>query len=242
MKYFIKKIVRRAGFDIRRLSAASNPLFQVLLGLRKFKIDMLIDVGANVGQFALELRSVGYTGRIVSFEPLNSAHAKLSHAAARIPNWEVHRRCALGDFDGEIRINIAGNSVSSSILPMLESHSSAAEGSSYISSETVPIVKLDTVAPEYLSKGDRVFIKIDTQGFEWQVLDGASATLKHVQGLMCELSLVPLYAGEHLWMELINRLKSEGFTLWAIQPGFKDLQDGRTLQIDAIFFRTDSVN
>lgn len=242
LKKIIKKIINIAGFDLHRLTPASNPAFQLLKALNRFDVDLVLDVGANVGQFASELRSVGYKGNIVSFEPLSAAHMALSGAAGRDPKWHVHPRCAIGDHDGEIEINIAGNSVSSSVLPMMESHSSAAEGSAYVGVESVPLRRLDSVAPEYLVKSRRPFLKIDTQGFEWQVLDGASATLKHVQGLMCELSLVPLYAGEHLWLEVINRLKAEGFALWAIQPGFKDPQDGRTLQIDAIFFRTNSVN
>ncbi|MBN1664234.1 MAG: FkbM family methyltransferase [Deltaproteobacteria bacterium] len=232
-----------AGFDIHRLSERRDPIFQLLSGFRNFNIELIIDVGANVGQFALDLRSVGYTGKIVSFEPLTAAYTKLCHIAARDKNWVVHERCAVGHFDGEIQINIAGNSFSSSILPMAESHRSAAKGSSYVGSEATPIVKLDTVGMEYLSmaKGQS-FLKIDTQGFEWQVLDGASVILKQVQGIMCELSLVPLYEGQHLWMDVIDRLRTEGFTLWAIQPGFIDPRDGRALQFDGIFFRAKSGN
>ena len=81
------------------------------------------------------------------------------------------------------------------------------------------------------------FLKIDTQGYEWQVLDGARESLSQCQGVLCELSLVPLYEGQCLWMEMIQRLESGGFTLWSIQKGFTDLRDGRTLQVDAIFLR-----
>ena len=143
----------------------------------------------------------------------------------------------MGDQDGEIEIHIAGNSVSSSVLPMMEAHSSAAEGSAYVGIEKTPIFRLDSVAPSYLAQSSRPFLKIDTQGYEWQVLDGARETLSQCQGVLCELSLVPLYEGQHLWMEMIQRLESEGFTLWSIQKGFTDLRDGRTLQVDATFFR-----
>jgi len=232
-----------AGWDIHRLSARTNPTFQLLQGLRNFNIDLIMDVGANVGQFALAVRSVGYKGKILSFEPLTSAYSKLCQAADREQNWEVYKRCAVGHFDGEIQINIGRNSVTSSILPIHQKLYLAADGATYVGSETVPIVKLDSVAMEYLSKANgQAFIKIDTQGFEWQVLDGASDTLKQVQGILCELSLTPLYDGQHLWMDIIDRLSSAGFTLWAIQPGFMDPRDGRTLQIDAIFFRTKSGN
>jgi hypothetical protein len=120
---------------------------------------------------------------------------------------------------------------------MLETHSSAAANSAYVSAERTPIFRLDSVAPFYLVNASRPFLKIDTQGFEWDVLDGAAETLPIVQGIICELSFVPLYEGQHLWRELVHRIESLGFTLWAIQPGFVDSRDGRTLQFDAVFFR-----
>jgi FkbM family methyltransferase len=92
-------------------------------------------------------------------------------------NWVIHEKCAIGDFDGEIDINISGNSVSSSVLPMKESHSLAAKGSSYIGKENVPILRLDSIKNRYLDSDSKLFIKIDTQGYEWQVLDGAQETL-----------------------------------------------------------------
>ncbi len=236
-KKIIRKIIHSLGFDLHRLTPSSNPAFQLLKALNRFDIDMVLDVGANVGQFASELRSIGYKGNLVSFEPLSAAHMALSEAAGRDPKWRVHPRCAIGDHDGEIEINIAGNSVSSSVLPMTKLHSSADKGSAYVGVENVPLRRLDSVAPAYLAKSRQPFLKIDTQGFEWQVLDGAVATLPKIHGILCELSLVPLYEGQRLWMDMIQRLESEGFTLWSIQKGFTDPRDGRTLQVDAIFFR-----
>jgi len=149
----------------------------------------------------------------------------------------VHRCGAIGDYGGEIEINISGNSVSSSVLPMMEAHATAAADSAYVASNKVPIYRLDSIASEYLSGTNDPIINIDTQGFEWQVLDGATETLARAQGVLCELSLVPLYVGQHLWLDIIQRLENEGFTLWSIQLGFTDSRAGRTLQIDAVFFR-----
>jgi FkbM family methyltransferase len=236
-KKIIKSLIHATGFDLHRLTPATKPSFQLLKGLERFNIDMVLDVGANVGQFASELRSVGYKGNLVSFEPLSAAHITLSENARRDAKWRVHTRCAIGDYDGEVEINIAGNSVSSSVWPMTEAHSSAAKNSAYVGSEKVPIQKLDSVAPEYFSQASRPFLKMDTQGFEWTVLDGALQILPMIQGVLCELSLIPLYDGQRLWMDMIHRLENEGFTLWAIQKGFTDPRDGRTLQVDAIFFR-----
>lgn len=237
IKKTIKRLINSAGFDLHRLSPGSNPAFQLLKSLDRFDVDLVLDIGANIGQFSSELRSVGYKGSLISFEPLSAAHRVLTETARRDAKWMVHPRCAIGDRDDEIEIHIAGNSVSSSVLPMMEAHSSAAEGSAYVEIEKTPIFKLDSVASSYLTQSRRPFLKIDTQGYEWQVLDGAREILSMVQGVLCELSLVSLYEGQRLWMDMIQRLESEGFTLWSIHKGFTDPRDGRTLQIDATFFR-----
>jgi FkbM family methyltransferase len=238
LKRLVRKVVNAAGFDVHRLTPSSNPDLQLSKALSRFQVDLILDVGANVGQFALGMREVGYRGPIVSFEPLSTAHLKLSEAAARDGKWHVHSRVAIGEMDGVTQINIAENSVSSSLLPMTDAHRGAAAKSAYIAVESVPIRRLDSVAPEYMDKGRTVFLKIDAQGFEWQILDGASATLPFLRGILCELSLVPLYEGQRLWMDVIDRLEAAGFKLWSILKGFTDVRDGRTLQINAVFFRS----
>ena len=232
-----KGLVHRSGFDVHRLNTYANPAYQLLAGLKRFEVDLVVDVGANVGQFASELRSVGYQGRIVSFEPLSAAHAGLTRAAAGDSRWEVAPRVAVGDRDGEITINVAGNSVSSSVLPMLEVHAVAEKRAVYVNQETVRLSQIDTLAISYLQGARRPFVKIDTQGFEWQVLDGMAETLPRAVGVLCEMSLVPLYGGQRLWEDIIDRLRAAGFTLWSVQQGFTDPRDGRTLQLDGIFFR-----
>ena len=225
------------GLEVRRINNIPLPAAQVVASLRKFDIDLVLDVGANKGQFASEIRQSGYAGRIVSFEPLSQAHAGLLQSSAGDSLWKACPRCALGDYVGEVEINIAGNSQSSSILPMLETHRSAAPASAYQGKEVVPITTLDAIADQYLNGAHAPFLKIDTQGFEWQVLDGARSTLPHIKGILVELSLVPLYEGQHLWREIIDRLEAEGFTLWGFKPGFTNLASGRSLQVDGFFYR-----
>ena len=235
----IKKSIHLLGWDLRRYNRVNVPAMQLVKALELAGINLVFDIGANEGQFAREIREYGYTGKIVSFEPLSSARKKLLSLSSADPNWEVHDQSAIGDQDGEIEIHIAGNSVSSSVLPMLESHSSAAVSSAYVDSERVPIAKLDSVAKQYMTPESKLFIKIDTQGFEWQVLDGARETLQHARGVLCELSLVPLYDGQRLWRDIVDRLDAEGFMLWALQKGFTDPRTGQSLQMDGIFLRRD---
>lgn len=238
LKQSIKAILEIFGLELRWIRPVHSPLpSPTISSLRKFDIDLVLDVGANKGQFSSDIRRCGYAGRIVSFEPLSSAHSELLQASARDIKWDAYPRCALGDHIGEVEINIAGNSESSSILPMLESHRSAAPESAYIEKEITPIKTLDAVAGKYLKDARAPFLKIDTQGFEWQVLDGARDTLPQIKGILVELSLVPLYEGQHLWRQVIDRLEAEGFSLWAFKPVFSDQVSGRTLQVDGIFFR-----
>ncbi len=236
-KQSIKQVLHAMGIEAHRFNPATSPLARLMAALHTFDIDLVIDVGANDGQFAKELRAGGYSGRIVSFEPLTTAHRRLLQASKNDSAWQVHSRCAVGDHLGEIELNISGNSVSSSILPMLTAHSNASPTSTYLGSETAPLTTVDNAVLPYFEGAKAPFLKIDTQGYEWYVLDGALATLPKVRGIQVELSLVPLYEGQHLWRECIERLEAAGFVLWALQPVFIDPANGRTLQWDGLFFR-----
>lgn len=239
MKSIIKKIFRDFGLDIHRYMPGASPTAQLISSLRKFDIDLVLDIGANQGQFASEIRSGGYVGSIISFEPLSTAHVALQQESESDVKWIVHPRCALGDRIGEVEINIAGNSASSSLLPMLDSHLSAAPHTAYVGKETVPLVTLDSIAPNYIADFQNPFLKIDTQGFEWEVLNGAENVLSNMRGVLLELSMIHLYEGQRLWREVLERLEREGFALWAMQPEFIDPNDGRTLQMNGIFFQVD---
>jgi FkbM family methyltransferase len=239
MKALIKQFFRILGLEVSRYHSFNLAPAQLAKTLKLVNINVIFDVGANDGQFAREIRQHGYRGNIISFEPLTSARKSLLSFASRDPGWQVHEQSAIGDQDGEIEIHISGNSVSSSVLPMLKSHSSAAVGSAYIGSERVPIFKLDSIANRYLEKNSNLFLKIDTQGYEWQVLNGASETLKQAHGVLCELSLVPLYHEQRLWRDIVDQLDQQGFMLYALQKGFTDPRTGQSLQMDGIFIRKD---
>lgn len=233
----IRSVAKFFGLLIIKDTPSGSLEKQLSTILKLLKIDHVFDIGANEGQFAREIRENGYNGKIVSFEPLTSARKKLLALAEHYPGWQVHEQSAIGDYDGEIEINIANNSVSSSILPMLESHSNADKSSAYVGSERVPIFMLDSISNRYFEKNSNLLIKIDTQGYEWQVLDGARETLKRAQVVLCELTLVPLYHGQRLWKDIVDRLDKQGFMLWALQKGFTNIKTGQSLQIDGIFVR-----
>ena len=240
MKKKIRKLLNKFGIEVHRFQPTASFEALIVAAMRKVKIDVLFDIGANTGQFSIQMRDKGYSGEIISFEPLTSAREKLILQASKDANWIVHERAAIGDYNGITDINISKNSVSSSILPMLKSHSDAEKNSMYIKTEKTPIITLDSVADSYLDKFSNLFIKIDTQGYESQVLDGAFKTLKRAKGVLCELSLIPLYERQDIWIDLILRLEKEGFVLWSIERGFTDICDGRTLQVDGVFLKKNS--
>jgi FkbM family methyltransferase len=237
IKNLIRSAFRRVGIDVRKSVLEVSPELQLRAMLAEHDIDLVLDVGANTGQFAMELRQLGFAGRIVSFEPVTSAYKVLVANAAKDPLWEIAPRTAIGSSVGEISINVSGNSVSSSILPILETHTAAAPQSTYVDRETAPIVTLDVAAESYLSGDPRIFTKIDTQGYEAEVLKGGQGVLSRSVGIQLELSLVPLYQGQILIHDLWGLMRQAGFELWAMTPVFVDPQSGRLLQVDATFFR-----
>ena len=234
----IKKVFRKLGFDLTRYNPASSQNARILEFFSIYKIDTVLDIGANIGQFAMGLRESGYKGHIISFEPLSEAYSHLLINSKNDPNWIIAPRMAIGNEKGKKTINISGNFVSSSILKMTDTHIKGALKSAYIGSEEIYIDKLANVVGNYLGNGENVFIKIDVQGYELEVLKGAVNILSKIKGMQIELSLVPLYKSQLLFLDMLVYITNLGFELWDISPGFRDRQSGKLLQFDGIFFRS----
>ena len=238
IKKIIKKLFKKLGFDLTRYNPASSQNARILEFFSIYKIDTVLDIGANIGQFAMELRESGYKGRMISFEPLSEAYSHLLINSKKDPNWIIAPRMAIGNEEGKKTINISGNSYSSSIFKMTDTHIKGAPDSAYIDSEEIYINKLDNVVENYLRNGENIFIKIDVQGYESQVLRGASNILSKIKGMQIELSLVPLYENQLLFIGMLEYITNLGFELCDISPGFRDIQSGKLLQFDGIFFRS----
>ena len=166
MKTVLKKIAKRMGFDVKRITPSTSNDLRTRLLLDHHKIGLVLDVGANAGQYASSLRESGYRGKIISFEPLSTMYSVLERASRTDPLWVIASRTAIGNIDGEIEINISENSYSSSVLGILDAHLDAAPKSAYIGSEAVKISKLDTLANDYIKDNDQlIYLKMDVQGF-----------------------------------------------------------------------------
>lgn len=246
----IKRMLRLAGYDIGRYDprldiARVDPAGHYLVKRRAlldlYKIDLVLDVGANTGQYGELLRAIGYKGRIVSFEPLRAEYEKLNRIASDDGGW-IAFNYALGDRDGTATINIAGNSYSSSLLHMLPTHLRSAPESKYVGSEEIRIRRLDDVFGDVCPKNSNVYLKIDTQGFEKPVLDGAVASLTHIDTIQIEMSLVPLYENQLLFIDLFRFLVDKGYRPVQFEPGFADEATQHLLQMDGIFRRVRAPN
>ena len=224
-----KELARRLGFEISRY----RPLAARVVA-RLDSVPVVVDVGANRGQYATELRQHGYRGEIVSFEPLEEAFAQLAAAAARDVDWTCHRM-ALGASGGEGRINVASNLASSSLLAMGAAHRDGAPSVSFTGVETVRLARLDDVFADIRP----CLLKLDVQGYEGRVLDGAGETLARAVLLECELCTAELYAGQPSPRALLDRLGDLGFELVDLEPVFRDRMNGRVLALDAVFARAD---
>jgi len=205
--------------------------------LSALNIDLVLDVGANRGQYALELRRWGYVGRIVSFEPLSAPFRALRRRSERDDRWAVVR-VALGGRSETLPMNVAGNAAaSSSILPMLPLHERVAPAATYIAVEDVEVRRLDDVLPVYRRDATSIFLKADVQGYEGAVILGGPRTLDEVAAVQIELSLTPLYEGAPLLPEIVGQLAEHGLLLVGIEPGLADPTTGRLLQADGVFAR-----
>ncbi|MFT4691607.1 MAG: FkbM family methyltransferase [Limisphaerales bacterium] len=237
LRHTARKLLWNFGLDLCKFEPELHPIARRRMFLTSLGTDLVLDVGANAGQFAQQLRvDTEYRGRIVSFEPLKSAFELLAASADADPLWEVNH-CALGGEDGSGEINVAGNSFSSSLLDMLPRHEESAPQSKYVGRESITIKRLDSVFEDIADANSRVYLKIDTQGFEDRVISGAENSLARIDAIQMELSLEPLYAGEVTFTDMCSRLRGLGYQLVSVESGFMDPKTGQVLQVDGVFQR-----
>jgi FkbM family methyltransferase len=233
------KLALRSALHKRNLDLVRDPYpRRVATALGWLGIDTVLDIGANIGQYGSALRAGGFTGRIISCEPLPDAFAHLARRSGSDERWTALNTAA-GDAPGTLEINVSANSYSSSLLPMTAAHLDAAPGSQFIGTEKAMVTTVADIVAEQRVDPARTLLKVDTQGYEGPVLDGAGAVLDRLAAVQLELSFVPLYDGQQLYDELVGRLGAAGFQLYALDPGFGDPRTGRMLQCDGLFVRAE---
>jgi FkbM family methyltransferase len=210
---------------------------QLVAVLAHERVDAVIDVGANAGQYGRMLRREGYAGPILSFEPLPGPRAALAAVAAADPLWQLAPPMALGAVDGETVIERSAESDMSSILPQSPLLRAVSPTSEVVERRRVALARLDGLGVLLESAWRRLHLKIDVQGYEPQVLDGAAALLERVATVQLELALRPVYAGELSYRVMLDRLAALGFTPALMLPGYFERKLARMLQIDVVFAR-----
>jgi len=223
----IQRAVRQLGYELTALEMSEVDHLTRLI--ERLDVDLLIDVGANQGQYATRFRQLGYDGDIVSFEPLDAAFSTLTRSAQHDARWQV-RQLAIGSENGTATLHVSENSVSSSLLDVGEVHLAAAPSSNQTRDEEVTVTTLDDALAGTPFKS--AWLKIDTQGYESEVLAGATESLTRVSVLQCELSLVELYVGQPHYLDVLQRIESLGFRTVRVTPGFADPDTGDLLQFD----------
>lgn len=229
-----KNLLRQQGKRIVDYPSGEHKKIKDLLDLHK--IDLVLDVGANEGQYALYLRTIGYKGAIISFEPLNGVFDTLQAKASKDPLWTCFQ-LALGNVEETAFINVSENSQSSSLLEVKHFEYGERAGMNSINQQQVTVKKLDTIFSEVTKGYSNIYLKLDVQGFEKNVFDGAQESLKTITGVQFEMALEELYKGEFLFIEMIEYLKSRNFHLCAFKNGFHNVQTGKLYEADGIFYK-----
>ncbi len=203
--------------------------------LRYYGVNTILDVGANIGQYAKEAIRHGYKGEIHSFEPIPEVFEQLASKARGHSKWKVYP-LGVGSKEEDILMNISENLVSSSVLKVGEASLSAESSTRIVRQQKIKVTTLDLFIHDRDLKGE-ILLKLDIQGYEMEALRGALKSLPSIKLIQAELSFTQLYEGGPLFDEVIGFLKEHAYEVFAIVPGFRDDRSGRMLQADGIFVK-----
>jgi FkbM family methyltransferase len=218
-------------WPVRSMASAKLVSGLVAQGVRP---PLVVDVGANRGQFAVAVLELMPATRVISFEPQPAQAAELSALSARYaPRLDV-RAMALGTAAGELPLQVNEHHQSSSFRPVSDKHRAAFPTAVPAREVLVPIDRLDAqLAPDDVPAGS--LLKLDVQGFEREVLDGAAGVLGRFEHLLLELSFSPMYDGEPLFEEMLAHVSSLGFRFLRPVGHLLDPGTREYLQFDALF-------
>ena len=240
LKTLINGVLGLAG--VRLVRNSPPPLSADDAGLRgileQLGISVVFDVGASVGQYGTRLRNIGYRGRIVSFEPQATAFSILSERTMLDTQW-MAVCLALGDRETEEDLNISENSWSSSFLSVSTDILEVEPRIAAKGTEKVLIKTLDQIWTEFVGPSDNVFLKLDVQGYEPQILAGAQTSLSCCKAVQMEMALFQSYLGQKSLSEMMEIMSKRDFKLVHLERGFWDARTGYLIEVDGIFVRSE---
>ncbi len=233
-------LVLRSGADERTFQLAASEYLctqHVTAMLDLYGVNCVFDVGANAGQYARRLRRLGYTGRIVSFEPTADAFARLRQAAEKDADWHVHH-LGLGREDTVSTIHTGWNTMNS-LLPPSDYGRDRYQRFAKTRTEEIEIRRLDGILDEALDgiAEPRPFLKMDTQGYDLEVFAGAGERIADFVGLQSEVATLRLYEGSPRMNESIAAYEDSGFEITGMYPVTREASTGRVVEFDCVMMR-----
>jgi FkbM family methyltransferase len=216
---------------IERVS--ESPFRRVISEIDKTNVSVVIDVGANIGQFGIDIRRYGYRGRIISYEPVKNTFSLLLKTIPKHQPWDAIQ-LGLGSIETTEVINVSGNSgLSSSLLKMKSVHVDNFPKSATVSSESIQISTIDCQLSNLGVSPEDIMLKLDVQGFEGLVLRGAVNSLSKIPLCFLEVSLRPLYEGEMTLLPILSLLQESGHEVVEVFRGIKG-KNGQLMQLDIL--------
>ncbi|WP_369247911.1 FkbM family methyltransferase [Streptomyces sp. R41] len=209
--------------------------------LERYEVNCVFDVGANAGQYGRQLRRLGYSGRIVSFEPTAEAFAKLQKAAEEDPDWWVYQ-VGLGREDATQSIHVGWNTMNS-LLPPSDYGKDRYKRFAKTRTEDIEIRRLDGVMDKALAgiTDPRPYLKMDTQGYDLEVFAGAGDRVPEFVGMQSEVATLRLYEGSPRMGEAIAVYEESGFEITGMYPVSREAATGRVVEFDCVMVRAAAV-
>lgn len=238
LKALVRAIVRRYGYDIVSFRPVSSLASCMSFVLKQYDVNCILDVGGHHGEYGRFLREIGYIGHILSFEPVSESFAVLQQCAANDPRWHVHHM-ALGAAEGTQEIRVTKGTVLASFrAPSEFGLSEYGQGITTAEIEVVQVKRLDAIFADVLGRipNPRVFLKMDTQGWDLAVLEGAEGVLPCILGLQSEVSIKSLYEGTPSYTEAVQAMEEKGFALTAVFPVAHD-RKLQLIEVDCVLVR-----
>jgi FkbM family methyltransferase len=230
MKELLKRVAGQAGYEVRK---ANPPAARRLRLIERFGVAAVIDVGGNRGQYGARMRAGGYTGPLFSFEPQPSPYAELAALAVADDAWRT-TNVALGSAAGTVTMNVADGDDLTSILTSSAAMRAALPQATPAAEIEVPVRRLDD---ELADVAGPFLLKIDTQGYEHPVIDGALEVIARSHVIDIEMALATNYEGGSTIYDLMPRLHDLGFQALSVEPGFTDRVTEQVLDVDVLMVR-----
>jgi FkbM family methyltransferase len=243
---FRRSLALKSGIycRIKKLSPTVSEDMRVVRLLQYYKINKVLDIGANTGQFAESLIDFGYKGEIISFEPVDKNYKELQKRAAKYKQWTLAERCAVGNQTGTISINVSEATDFSSIKSIKNDFVKKQNSAKTVQQEVINIYPLDYFYGKHFTEDDRILVKIDTQGYEKEVIEGAPRVMQQMAGIKLEmpLSMASTIYDNVEWSlnEYVKLFQDLNLECVSLEPIAADKQSGRVYEVDAVFIRKNS--